>query len=79
MTGAAGGGLGLGKLLSKGPAAPAPAGDDAGMTDGGLSIAAGDLMRAIKSNDQAGVEAALRAAVMACQDEYPTNPPTNEA
>jgi hypothetical protein len=63
----AGGGLGLGKALSKGPAASAPTADDGGMTDGGLDIAAGDLMRAIERKDQAGVTSALRAAVMACQ------------
>jgi hypothetical protein len=66
MDSTGGGGLGLGKLLSKGPASPAPAADG-GMTDGGLDIAAGDLMRAIERKDQAGVTSALRAAVMACQ------------
>lgn len=62
-------GLGLGKLLTSQPTAagPEPAGDD--LAGGGLDIAAGELLRAVKANDQAGVEAALRAAYMACQSE----------
>jgi hypothetical protein len=60
-------GLGLGKLLTSQPTGPEPDGDE--LAGGGLSIAAGDLLRAIKANDQAGVEAALHASYMACQSQ----------
>lgn len=62
--------MGLGEALMKkgrpGPAAEPMEGED----ESDVRIAARDLIKAVKSGDEAGVEAALRASHLACQAEY---------